>query len=71
MSYKPSPRVIYETLKSGDPMTDTEINFGVKYYKDLADKLIDCGPVFWLSFVEANRIYMRLYEFQQARKKKK
>ncbi len=68
MKTKPDPKVIYEKYINGDSLTDEEVKFGAKYYRDLADRLIKCGPTFVLAFKEANRIYMQMENFDQARK---
>jgi hypothetical protein len=70
MKTEPNPKRIYEKYSNGDSLTDEEVEFGVKFYKDLADKLISCGPVFWMSFKEANQVYMCLEDFQRARTQK-
>ena len=70
MSAELNPRIVYEKFVNGDSLTDKEVSFGVAFYKDLADKLISCGPAFWLTFKEANQVYMRLEDFQRARAQK-
>jgi len=61
---------IYNKCLQGDLLTDVEVCFGVCYFKDLADKLIKCGPVFSFAFTEANRVYVRLKELQDTSMKK-
>jgi hypothetical protein len=70
MTTELNPRSVYEKFVRGDSLSDKEVNFGVTFYKDLADKLISCGPTFWLAFKEANQVYMRLEDFQSARRRK-
>jgi len=70
MKTEPNPKRIYEKYSNGDSLTDEEVNFGVSFYKDLADRLISCGPTFWFAFKEANQVYMRLEDFQRARTQK-
>ena len=64
------PNKIYQKCIQAEYLSDAEVFFGVDYFKDLADKLVKCGPVFSLAFVEANRIYMRLEDIQIARLEK-
>lgn len=66
----PNPGKIYEKYLNGESLTNVEVNFGAAYFRDLADKLVKCGPAFSLAFKEANVVYMRLEDFQDARMRK-
>ncbi len=70
MATKTLPRDIYKKFLKGDFLTNAEVNFGVEFFKDLADKLILCGPAFSLAFKETNQLYLRLMDMQAARKGK-
>ena len=48
-------RKVYEKLISGDSLTDQDISFGRTFYRELADKLTKCGPVFHLAWIESRR----------------
>ena len=58
---------IYEKVCNGDSLTDEEVLKGMKFYRQLTNDLMKCGPVFALARNEANRTYMKLYDFAQAR----
>ena len=66
----PNPRTIYEKYIKGDALTNKELEVGVEFYKDLADKLIQCGPIFRLAYKEANTVFINLAGFQKARMNK-
>jgi len=61
---------VYEKLRKGDCLSDQDINFGRTYYRELERKLIACGPVFHLAWVEAARVYRAFEDFYQARLRK-
>lgn len=58
---------VYEKANKAVNISDADIKFGREFYKELADKLFKCGPVFKLAAVEANRTYMVLDGFYRAR----
>ena len=60
-------RVIYEKVTHGDPITDQEIDEGIKFFDDLNKKLMTLGPVFRLSSTEVNRVLTLLKDFKRAR----
>lgn len=64
------PRDIYSSFIHGDSLTNEQVEVGKEFFKDLADKLLLCGPEFRLAFKEANTVAMRLEEFSNARKSK-
>lgn len=64
---KLNPRQIHEKLQNGDPLANVEVLEGAAFFKDLADRLLKCGPVFHLAAKEANRCYLNLDGFAQAR----
>ena len=61
---------IYENFCKGNPLSDDEIRVAIPYFKDIADKLVRCGPVFRLAFEEANRVYMTMDDFRRNRRMK-
>ena len=65
------PSNIYKAYVDGDSLTDAQVNAGVVIFKDLADRLVYCGPVFYTAFKEANHVYMALEGFQKARQGKR
>ena len=65
-----SPRKIYEKYQAGDSLTNAEVIYGAAFYRDLADRLVVCGPTFHLAFVEANRVWEGLEGYMEARKRK-
>jgi hypothetical protein len=62
-----NPKTILKKLSSGDALTNGEVLFGMVFFKDLADQLFACGPVFLLAAKEANRAWMDLESFARAR----
>lgn len=62
------PNEIYQKYHQGDPIDDASLIYGILYFKDLSDKLVKCGPVFKLAFLEAERIYQGLRDYAVARK---
>jgi hypothetical protein len=59
---------VYEQYLAGDHITDEDLNLALEFFKQLAYSLSVMGSVFHLAFCEANRTYLDLYRFQQARK---
>ena len=60
-------RQIYDTFCIGDPMSDEDLKVAIPYFKSLADKLGNCGPVFRLAYTEANRVYLTMDDFRRSR----
>jgi hypothetical protein len=60
-------KIVYDLTNSGDSMSDADVAYGRTYYKELADKLRQCGPVFKLAANEADRVYHTLDGFFKAR----
>ena len=58
---------VYEKFTEGDDLSDQDVAFGRTFYKELADKLIKCGPVFHLAWLEANKVAQRFDGFYEAR----
>jgi hypothetical protein len=58
---------IYEKCRSGDPISDEELDYGIVYLKDLEKKLNELGPVFLLPWKEVARILDLLEAFKFAR----
>lgn len=58
---------VYHKYIQGDSLTDQEIRFGSSFYRELADRLIQCGPVFKLASSEANRVAIALEDFKTNR----
>lgn len=62
-----SPNRIYTKQRNGDPLTNKEVLEGLIFFKDLADRLMKCGPIFHLAFTEANHTYFTLRGYAEAR----
>lgn len=60
--------IVYEKFNKGKPLTDSEVRFGRIYYYELERKLIECGPVFHLAWIEAARVARAFDDFFKARK---
>ena len=69
MSTSIQAKKIYQKYLDGDSLTNAEIDYGVEFFTDLADKLIQCGERFALAFHEARRMQTNFEGFQQARKR--
>ena len=61
---------VYEQFLSGDSIKNDELAEALKFFKSVAEALVVLGPVFHLAFVEANRTYLALNGFAQARTQK-
>ena len=61
---------VYEQFQTGDSIKSDELTEALNYFKSLAEALVVLGPVFHLAFVEANRTYLALDGFAQARAEK-
>lgn len=61
---------VYEQFQSGDSIKSDELTEELKFFKSVADALVVLVPVFHLAFVEANRTYLALDGFAQARANK-
>jgi hypothetical protein len=62
-----NPNDIYEKCRSGDAISDEELEYGISYFKDLEEKLNQLGPVFLLAWKEATRILDLLQSYKFAR----
>lgn len=58
---------IYDKYRDGHSLTNKEVQDGIDFYGDLADKLFKCGDTFRLAAKEALQVYHALYGFRQAR----
>lgn len=58
---------VYEKFLAGDSIGNSELTEAVSFFKALATDLSVLGPVFRLAFLEANRTYLALDGFAQAR----
>ena len=58
-----NPSEIYKRFTDGDPIDDTSLIIGILFYRDLNDKLVQCGPVFKLASNEVNRVYWGLRDY--------
>jgi len=67
---KLNPGKVYEKFLGSDGLTNPEVELLVTYYKDLADRLFQCGPTFRLAAQEANRVYLRASDYKAARAEK-
>lgn len=61
---------IYTKYCDGTSLTDKEVLEGEKFFRGLADQLFWAGPAFVISAKEANRTYLGLHGFREARKLK-
>lgn len=59
---------IYQKLLRGDPLTDTELEFGIREFKEVAERLIHFGPTFRLAWRELNEKMLMMKDYQWARK---
>jgi len=62
-------RKIYDKFIQGDPLTDDELAHGIQHFSTLDKLLGESGPIFELASNEACRVYHRLREYQDARKR--
>ena len=62
-----SIKEIYNKKVEGGRITNEELLEGIKFFKDLSDKLFKCGPVFRLAAKEANDTYFTFYSYAIAR----
>lgn len=65
------PKDVYDKFLKGSSLTDVEVNYGARYFNELGDMLVPCGPAFSLAAKEAHRVGRALEEFQIARKRNK
>lgn len=63
-------RQIYENVNNGDPITDSELKFAIKFFKKLESDLRDLGPIFRLADNEAFHVLQTLEGFALARKRR-
>lgn len=60
-------RPVYDKFIDGSPLTDEDLEEGIKFFQDLTDKLSCLGPVFQLSANEARRVLFAFEGFKRAR----
>lgn len=60
-------QVVYEKYQRGDPLNDNELAGAAAHFYQLSEMLYKSGPVFRLAANEANRVYLALNGFMQAR----
>ena len=58
---------IYDKFNDGDPITDEELAYSLSFFSQLSSMLIRLGPVFRLSWLEADKVAMRLASYKRAR----
>jgi len=58
---------IYEKCLAGEEVTNEELEYAIKYFDDLEEKLNQLGPVFHLSWKEIARILNYLQSCKFAR----
>lgn len=58
---------IYETLRLGDPLTDSEVLRGIEFFGDLATKAALAGPAYSLMARDARTTASTLNDFYAAR----
>lgn len=61
------PKDVYHLYTKGDKITDNELTESIPFWCELSNNLSKCGPVFHLCANEANRVYIGLRAFAQAR----
>lgn len=61
-------RAAYNKYINGDNLTDEEIAAGVEHYRVLAKMLFSSPAEFHIAAKEANRCYIALASFQDARR---
>jgi hypothetical protein len=62
-----SPKSVYTKKCEGGRISDADVMQGIVFFKELADNLVKCGPVFRLAFKEANDTYNTLHTIAVAR----
>ena len=62
---------IYETLRLGDPLTDSEVLLGIEFFGDLASKAALVGPAYSLMARDARMTASTLNDFYAARVRNK
>ena len=55
-------------LKSGNAMTDEQVDLLVDFHKDLERKLLLLGAEYWLARVQVSHTYYRLVGYQNSRR---
>ena len=61
---------VYEKLRKGDSLTDQDVSYGRTFFRELERKLIACGPVFHLAWMEAATTARVFDEYYNARRRK-
>jgi hypothetical protein len=59
---------IYEKYRSGDPISDEELKFGIKEFSSLEKQLNDLGARFHFTWKEVSSVLRGLEDFKRARK---
>ena len=59
---------LYEKYCNGDSLTDEEVTEGEIFFRELAGMLYDAGLAFYITAKEANRVYLGLRGYREARK---
>jgi len=62
-----SMKNLYEKFCNGDPITDEQLDEGIRFFHMLTIKLSSLGPVFRLAQNESNRVLSRLQDYYDAR----
>lgn len=65
----PDIKEIYEKIRNGNPISDKELDYGIKFFEKLSMDLTYLGPIFLLARSEAFRCLTQLEAFQEARKR--
>ena len=61
---------VYEKLRKGDSLTDQDVSYGRSFFRELERRLIACGPIFRLAWLEAMKTAQTFDDIFQARHKK-
>jgi hypothetical protein len=64
---KISPAMIYGKVVAGEPLSDTEIDFGIEHFSKLFKMLNESGAAFAITAAECNRIVETLTNFRWSR----
>jgi hypothetical protein len=59
--------IAYRKYQTGDIITDDELLDGYQVFRDVADALIELGPVFSLASDECHRVVDKFREYIDAR----
>lgn len=61
---------IYKKLHHGDPISDSELKYGIKMFRFLEEKLRELGPNFYLATKEIRWDLSSMEGFERARRER-